>query len=298
MAQWAIVAIPEEDDYVWKISSEKIPHMTLVFLGEQSDYDLATRITEFLSHLVEMNIPPRFGMTVDHRGVLGPDQADVLFFETEYAKTIVDARNYMLANNDIKNAYDSTDQYPEWTPHLTLGYPQAPAKEDKREYPGIHWVSFDKLALWTGDFSGVELELKRDESMAMSDPAGDFLQHYGVLGMKWGVRKASSGGGSGSSKTRPPKAPEAVQTRATATKRRAGGVSSLSNSELRSAIERMNLEKQYKQLNPSTADRGKKLVKDLLVSTGKEVAKEVIKSAAKKGVDVAMESAMSALSKK
>lgn len=34
MANWAIVAIPEERDPVWKYSSEKVPHMTLLFLGE------------------------------------------------------------------------------------------------------------------------------------------------------------------------------------------------------------------------------------------------------------------------
>lgn len=41
----------------------------------------------------------------------------------------------------------------------------------------------------------------------MADDLDDFLAHYGVKGMKWGVRKAE--GSSGSSPTRRPMSPEA-----------------------------------------------------------------------------------------
>ena len=37
MSNLVIVAIPDENDRVWKVSSEKIPHMTLLFLGDEDE---------------------------------------------------------------------------------------------------------------------------------------------------------------------------------------------------------------------------------------------------------------------
>src|SRR5436190_14755782 len=75
-----IVAIPAEDDYVWKISSEKVPHMTILFLGDDATkVKNFAQIANFVEHATEQTLY-RQGLEVDHRGTLGADQADVLFF--------------------------------------------------------------------------------------------------------------------------------------------------------------------------------------------------------------------------
>ena len=193
MSECVIVAVPRADDYTHKISSEKIPHMTLLYLGEVNDGPTMSRIASFVEHAAsELD---RFGLDVDRRGILGDDEADVLFFKSSYTNKLEEFRKNLLMNNDIRAAYETAMQYPQWTPHLTLGYPDSPAKEIDRDY-GINWVEFDRIAVWFGDFEGLEFQLE-DNSMlyvddvaySMDDSVEDFLAHYGVKGMKWGVRR-------------------------------------------------------------------------------------------------------------
>ena len=188
----AIVAIPSKRDRVWQISSEKIPHMTLLYLGElPSSFD-RIRVAKYVGHVASMS--RTFGMTIDERGVLGDDKADVLFFNKD--KWAVEApksiRSFLLSDQEILQQYNSIEQYPQWTPHLTLGYPTAPAKklDDPDREP--YYVEFDKLAIWYGDFEGPTFDLKDSnyaEEVMMSDNVESFLEHFGVKGMKWGVRK-------------------------------------------------------------------------------------------------------------
>lgn len=220
---WCIVALPSEDDLTHKVSSEKVAHMTLLFLGEQTDSDLAIRILETLQHTVKQVFPHKFGMMVDRRGKLGEDQADVLFFEKFGNKGVHNLRNMLLKNDDIKKCYDSTDQFPEWTPHLTLGYPENPAKPFPRDQSAISYVHFDRIALWLADSDGPEIDLGREEYDSVPTPEDayhgelplqngsldydldSFLEHHGVKGMKWGKRKAegsSSSSGSSSKESR------------------------------------------------------------------------------------------------
>ncbi len=186
----AIVALPSVDDYVWKISSEEKPHLTILFLGDQvSDSDQA-QIAQFLQHAAETSLT-RFGLSVSKRGTLGEDSADVLFFEKSFAKDVANFRGFLLQNELINKAYHATPQFDGWTPHLTLGYPETPAKEDDRDY-GISWVNFDRVALWTGEYDGPEFDLKEypmAEDVAWAEQMDDVLAHYGVKGMRWGVRK-------------------------------------------------------------------------------------------------------------
>ena len=187
---WTIAAVPKQDDYSWKISSEKIPHMTILFLGTPDYSPQETlEMLGYLAHAAKTMLPP-FGLTVERRGELGSDQADVLFFDKNFDSRITEFRSALLKNRKIQEAFKNAEQYPQWTPHLTLGYPEAPAKEDKRDYPGISWVNFDKIVLWVNDFSGYEILLDPEEgdTVLMSE-----LTHFGVPGMRWGHRKAEGG---------------------------------------------------------------------------------------------------------
>ena len=192
MGSLVVVAIPHEDDKVWKVSSEKVPHLTLLYLGDSSAATNVDSITEFLDHAASTSLD-RFGLDVDRRGTLGEDQADVLFFEKGWeAKEVKRFRHFLLQNNDIRRLYDSSEQYPDWQPHLTLGYPATPAKPNPDDH-GIGWVRFDRIALWLGDYEGPEFTLRKHNSItdvSMSDTIDNILAHYGKKGMRWGVRSA------------------------------------------------------------------------------------------------------------
>jgi len=96
------------------------------------------------------------------------------------------------------------------------------------------------------------------------------LKHYGILGMKWGVRTRSERGSSD-------------HKRASSLKRKR--LSDLSNEELKHLTTRMNLEQQYKNLKKGPLDAGQKWVSDLLRDSSKEVAKGYATKALGKGVD-------------
>lgn len=317
MGNLAIVAIPREDDYVHKISSEKVPHCTLLFLGD-SEGKSAARIANFVEHAVGICAIGPFGLTVDHRGELGPDKADVLFFKKSWAsRRLEEFRGQLLQNNEIRDAYDSVTQYPEFTPHLTLGYPRTPAREDKRDYPGFHWIEFDRIAVWTGNYEGPEFRLEYDYNddlaeVAMSQPAErgrEFLEHYGVKGMKWGVRRSTTPvsvttkiavGPRGKTKIKgkgghaQEATPDAIKAATLKQKHKKSGAAALSNQELRDLATRMQLEQQVKSLDAQSKSSGKKLVKSLVKEEGNQglgaVRRAGKKAAAKKiatGVAVA-----------
>lgn len=216
---WCIVALPEEGHPVHKVSSEKSAHMTILFLGDQREPALAIRIIEAIQHTIATSFKHKFSLGVQKRGTLGQDQADVLFFYKDETGRVKDFRSLLLKDDDIKKAYDSTEQFPEWTPHLTLGYPDTPANPMPEDNHSISWITFDRIALWLEDSDGPEIELgnygsdlatpeeayHRDQmiqkGMVAMESSDDFLAHYGVKGMKWGVRKADrSSGSSGSRK--------------------------------------------------------------------------------------------------
>jgi 2'-5' RNA ligase len=195
MANLVIAAIPAEDDYIHKISSDKIPHLTLLFLGETTKVKNFSSIVGFVEHAASQSLT-RFGLEVERRGELGVDQADVLFFsKTKWSgyEDVKNFRSYLLKDDNIRTAYDSTEQFPEWVPHITLGYPESPAKPDNRDYPGITYVQFDRIAVWFAEFEGIEIPLKAyewDMAVSMSEAAKAILAHHGTKGMKWGVRRA------------------------------------------------------------------------------------------------------------
>lgn len=144
----------------------------------------------------------------------------------------------------------------------------------------------------------------------MTDKVEDFLAHYGVKGMKWGVRKSTSSGGSSSSDSASPKgrkstdaegAPKGSRARDGRIKKGEVGKAiarpqnkhSMSDEELRQAINRINMERQFAQLThkPSKGDAAKKYIADLLVDIGKQQAKTILNSVVTNQVNKQLEKA-------
>ena len=83
------------------------------------------------------------------------------------------------------------------------------------------------------------------------------LYHFGVKGMRWGVRKASpSGSGTKSYKSsRDYNAANRLRRKA-----KGSGAKSLTNKEMKQLNTRLELEKKYNALNPSTLDKGQRVL--------------------------------------
>lgn len=130
----------------------------------------------------------------------------------------------------------------------------------------------------------------------------DYLAHYGIKGMKWGIRRSPKQLGHDEPKKKKPGIVEtfnakqnqkkvnkrmaevraAKQRKAEETKKEASSnkhksVKEMSDAELREKINRLQLEKQYKDLNPSSAStqRGKKFVTDVLENSGKNISTQL-----------------------
>lgn len=267
--QYVIVALPKEDDPVRNVSSEKEPHLTLLYLGSP-DYtsDEIDNISKYIEHASSQLDP--FSLDVDLRGELGDEHADVLFFRKSSAELVETFRRNLLKNNLINKAYLSTDQFPVWTPHLTLGYPSTPAKRSANLDHQTPWVLFDRIALWTGDYEGLTFNLNYDFDPMMvkmsqtkrARDVPDILSHYGVKGMKWGVTRSSSQSSSD------PDSADVVSVKASKKKiaKNSGKTDSLSNKDLQDLVTRMNLEQQYTKIkkDQKLTNKGSRKGKEIL----------------------------------
>jgi len=233
-----IVALPAENDLVRKVSSEKEPHLTLLYLGD-ADFgsDGLSHVTDYVEYASSMLA--KFSLDVVTRGTLGDKDADVLFFNKKWSENIARFRDTLLQDPRINAAYNATEQFEGWTPHLTLGYPETPAKDFEEGLGEFYSVRFDRVAIWVGnsigptfdllpydhDYPAVAMSQMTDSGRTAVDdflkhldesPSDDFnldaeyggfldlletyipeetdpsVEHHGVKGMHWGVRKADS----------------------------------------------------------------------------------------------------------
>lgn len=105
------------------------------------------------------------------------------------------------------------------------------------------------------------------------------LAHFGVKGMKWGVRTSrSSGGGS----------EDHQRVSAIKKKIKVEGAHSLSNKELRDFIERTNLERQFRAANPSASTKAVRFAADILLGVGKQQITKIATDFATKAVAEAL----------
>lgn len=112
------------------------------------------------------------------------------------------------------------------------------------------------------------------------------LQHWGIKGMKWGVRRYQNKDGSltPAGKQRYSEGGDSSSTTSSSSSSsspRRKSVSEMTDDELKAAVQRLNLEQQYRNLNPQKVSIGKRFVnkvsKDILIPAATEVSKNAVK---------------------
>ena len=149
---------------------------------------------------------------------------------------------------------------------------------------------------FTKRMTSFDLSLDEDTALAQSDTdhsGGDnmehdesfYLKHFGVKGMKWGLRKAtdkvSEARKERSAAKKAPASSDHDTAKAAKKKASQGGLSKLSNKELQDAITRMNLETQYKSLNaknPTPQQAAMNYGKKIVLSVAQDMAKTTMKN--------------------
>ena len=86
------------------------------------------------------------------------------------------------------------------------------------------------------------------------------LAHYGILGMKWGVRRSEAQLARARGKKSSSEEASDDYKKAHSKK----SVKSMSDAELRNRLNRIQMEQQYQKLNPSSVSKGKQAVSKIM----------------------------------
>jgi hypothetical protein len=117
----------------------------------------------------------------------------------------------------------------------------------------------------------------------MTKTVEEFIEHYGVKGMRWGVSRKGGkvnvgvavsptrpprAGGSGGSTSSAPSKPRKAKDRTAYQK----SPQRLTTDELNKRIRRMETEKRYNELNKRDVSQGEKIATEILVTSAKNIA--------------------------
>ena len=111
----------------------------------------------------------------------------------------------------------------------------------------------------------------------------DELYHYGVKGMRWGVRRTAAQLGWAIKKVGSSLKRSISESNKRANERKRerelmemkGKPKKMSSDELKRRIDRLKMEKEYRSLMNETRNRGRKTVDDVIIDIGKNTAKNL-----------------------
>lgn len=130
---------------------------------------------------------------------------------------------------------------------------------------------------------------ERLEELGIKDPdiqTNEYLKHFGILGMKWGIRRyqpypkgeGHKGRYTGKKnniekiKTKKSKKKEDKQQKKELKKNPVSPAKSMSDDELRQLINRLNMERQYDKLTTAEKTKGQKMADEVLTNAAKQIA--------------------------
>lgn len=122
----------------------------------------------------------------------------------------------------------------------------------------------------------------------------EVLEHHGIKGMHWGVRRSRGADGHVTGSSKPSSGHESSEDSKKAEDsharvKAAGGTHVLSNQELQHVVNRMNLEQQFtKTTTQSKSKPGAKFAKELIVNVGKQQVTKLASDAAAKAIASAL----------
>jgi hypothetical protein len=143
--------------------------------------------------------------------------------------------------------------------------------------------SFEEALLEEGLKQGWKPLPTSDESLEQSDSFEGFLEHYGIKGMKWGIRRERSAAVNVEDKRKRlktkgghglPADPSAVRARVIGQKAKASGIKALSDQELQDYAKRIQMEQNVSRLQYQDSSAPRKFVLSLLGKTGSTMTAE------------------------
>lgn len=294
----AIMATPAPLEPIRLVGNEE-KHATLLYFGETNTLPANARqmLLDSVEQASQMLFP--FEERVHEVTRLGNDNPPALVAKLR-GDSLTQIRNLFLMNPEVKGYLSNTQQFPSFTPHVTLGYPDFAEEVLLKVLMQQIWrVNFDRLSVWWNDERfDFNFGLAESDSLAMSDAVNNFLAAYvevdpdndaeqhGVKGQRWGIRRKVD-----TSTGLVARTDSADQIHATriAKKLKSGGTGALSNKDLKDFSERIRLEQEFNRANTSAeAQKGQSFVTRFLKSQGQRQFNRV----ADKALDIAIEKAI------